>query len=57
MFCIQDAFQLHTPGGGAYGTPVIEDNKICEEEDCGVKTKTFIERGSVFEYRQLQESV
>ncbi|XP_076146266.1 5-oxoprolinase [Alosa pseudoharengus] len=52
-----DMFSLYTPGGGGYGK---------EEEDDGNGTlpskrrrlnETFVERGSVFEYRRAQESV
>lgn len=46
-----DVFKLHTPGGGAWGspddiTPVVQ-----------TKQPISVERGSVFEYRMAQESV
>lgn len=51
-----DIFALKTPGGGGYGrTDEHENNQI--EKDAALQTKEFIERGSVFEYRQAQESV
>lgn len=49
-----DMFCLKTPGGGGYGPP--EDQS--EDSDNTADTvKKFHERGSVFEYRQAQESV
>ncbi|KAJ8342612.1 hypothetical protein SKAU_G00325400 [Synaphobranchus kaupii] len=55
-----DMFCLYTPGGGGFG---MED--MDQEEGNGssppMKRKrpceTFLERGSVFEYRRVQESV
>lgn len=52
-----DRFAMKTPGGGGYG---IKDAKQCGETyatDKHSQEKTFVERGSVFEYRQAQESV
>lgn len=49
-----DVFCLKTPGGGGYGC--LEEK--CEEPDSAADTiRKFNERGSVFEYRQAQESV
>ncbi|XP_074027343.1 5-oxoprolinase isoform X2 [Leptinotarsa decemlineata] len=57
-----DVFQLQTPGGGGFG--VEEMTGIGEEtasrgrdENYVTRRGTFLERGSVFEYRQAQESV
>ncbi|KAJ8925583.1 hypothetical protein NQ315_009423 [Exocentrus adspersus] len=55
-----DVFKLRTPGGGGYGNP---DTEIDEKIKTSTSTSsapavgTFIERGSVFEYRQAQEGV
>ncbi|CAG9813200.1 unnamed protein product [Phaedon cochleariae] len=55
-----DAFRLHTPGGGGYG---VEAATETDEEAAGraprgpTASGVFLERGSVFEYRQAQESV
>ncbi|XP_062377113.1 5-oxoprolinase [Sardina pilchardus] len=53
-----DMFSLHTPGGGGYG------KKEDDDDDNGTLpskrrrlNETFVERGSVFEYRRAQESV
>lgn len=48
-----DIFSMKTPGGGGYGVP--KDDSGSNEEQ--IYTRTFTERGSVFEYRQAQESV
>lgn len=48
-----DVFSMQTPGGGGYG--IIQDNAESRTEKSS--TRTFTERGSVFEYRQAQESV
>lgn len=51
-----DTFILKTPGGGGYGrTDELEKNQ--NETHAILQTKEFVERGSVFEYRQAQESV
>lgn len=51
LHLLQDVFILETPGGGGYGEPR-------EKQDFTKKTtKTFVERGSIFEYRKAQESV
>lgn len=49
-----DIFALKTPGGGGYGNP--NERQATEDQSASVGT-TFVERGSVFEYRQAQESV
>lgn len=49
---------MKTPGGGGYGQ--ISERKSIEEKNNSKLeqlTKTYVERGSVFEYRQSQESV
>lgn len=52
-----DMFCLKTPGGGGYGLPE-ECEDQCDDTDGAASTiKKFHERGSVFEYRQAQESV
>lgn len=64
----QDVFQLHTPGGGGYGSrdEARESSDDTSEgasmsfpigNPSGAGGRTFVERGSVFEYRQAQESV
>lgn len=73
VFVFQDVFQLHTPGGGGYGT--LDATRMFLDKEKDIETvadpvgsleignpsaggnKTFVERGSVFEYRQAQESV
>lgn len=56
-----DTFQLQTPGGGGWGPP--GDGREQREVPLGCVPESrrpqagFVERGSVFEYRQLQESV
>lgn len=49
-----DVFSLKTPGGGAFGSS--EEKNIVSNEQID-NVKQFVERGSVFEYRQAQESV
>lgn len=46
-----DIFILESPGGGGYGTPG-EISSFSKK-----KSTSFVERGSVFEYRKAQESV
>ena len=48
---MQDTFLLETPGGGGFGAPGSAPSR--EEK----VSKTFVERGSVYEYRKAQESV
>lgn len=50
-----DIFALKTPGGGGYG--LTNGQQHTNEGAGNGTTKTFVERGSVFEYRQAQESV
>lgn len=50
-----DIFSMKTPGGGGYGLP-DDASKINAEMDDNT-LKVFVERGSVFDYRQAQESV
>ncbi|CAG9859662.1 unnamed protein product [Phyllotreta striolata] len=55
-----DIFQLHTPGGGGYGREdemsEIQD-RIRSQGVSSFQDKTmFLERGSVFEYKQAQQS-
>lgn len=49
-----DVFSMKTPGGGGFGVPQPENRESRKET---VQQRTFAERGSVFEYRQAQESV
>lgn len=49
-----DTFALKTPGGGGYGHP---NEKKHNNQAEFAQTSEFVERGSVFEYRQAQESV
>lgn len=55
--CFQDVFQLHTPGGGGYGSPETEGDVCSEVIAGGGEFSKFVERGSVYEYRQTQEGV
>lgn len=48
-----DVFSMKTPGGGGFGAPQDNPNSRTEK----ILLRTFVERGSVFEYRQAQESV
>lgn len=48
-----DMFSMKTPGGGGFGNADGE-TKVRQENS---PTRTFAERGSVFEYRSAQESV
>lgn len=52
-----DTFALKTPGGGGYGVFNEQKQMKLSEKDAHSSTKEFVERGSVFEYRQAQESV
>ncbi|XP_073411157.1 5-oxoprolinase [Dendrobates tinctorius] len=49
-----DIFTLHTPGGGGYG-----DHKDGDNAQVPIKSqsRSFAERGSVFDYRMAQETV
>lgn len=48
---------MQTPGGGGYGCLQDEDC-VTDHQASGVDGRqAFLERGSVFEYRQAQESV
>lgn len=49
-----DVFAMKTPGGGGYGSIEETSNAANEQHE---NVATFVERGSVFEYRQAQESV
>lgn len=51
-----DVFAMKTPGGGGYGTVDSKIGVITDRTD-NPNIKQFVERGSVFEYRQAQESV
>jgi 5-oxoprolinase (ATP-hydrolysing) len=50
----QETFRLLTPGGGGFG--LATGTSQSESEKPSSEAKTFVERGSVFEYRQAQES-
>lgn len=52
---MQDTFLLLTPGGGGYGSLSDVDDTAITTNKC-INTPT-IERGSVYNYRMLQESV
>lgn len=56
MFCLslQDTFLLLTPGGGGYEQPLYDTPAIIKNP---VKNPQTLERGSVYNYRMLQESV
>lgn len=58
FFFRQDVFELRTPGGGGYGSSNSDDDSLTpKDNENGKSHGTFVERGSVFEYRQAQESV
>lgn len=50
-----DMFQLLTPGGGGYGS--VEDDTGDIYREPPEKRTRYIQRGSVFEFKQAQESV
>lgn len=51
----QDTFSLLTPGGGGYGLPSDFNNtEITANKSI---SNPILERGSVYNYRMLQESV
>lgn len=50
-----DIFSMKTPGGGGYGYATETSKAVGEMNENG--SKVFVERGSVFDYRQAQESV
>lgn len=54
-----DIFAMRTPGGGGYGHPndANGSQNIGNAQASGSGIRQFAERGSVFEYRQAQESV
>lgn len=52
---LQDMFCLYTPGGGGYGREE-EANRRPQSKRRRLN-ETFLERGSVFEYRMAQEGV
>ncbi|XP_013116199.2 5-oxoprolinase isoform X1 [Stomoxys calcitrans] len=49
-----DIYAMKTPGGGGYGP--VTDGNIPQQKQQEVSAQ-FIERGSVYDYRQAQESV
>ncbi|XP_044745499.1 5-oxoprolinase [Coccinella septempunctata] len=50
-----DVFQLHTPGGGGYGR-MESGMATTTSNGSRENTVTFVERGSLYNYRQSQES-
>lgn len=48
---------LKTPGGGGYGLPKDTAGNDSTDFQGSGEPPTFIERGSVFDYSQRQESV
>lgn len=55
MLHFQDIYAMKTPGGGGYG-PKSSENQP-KNVDGSHDKSLFLERGSVYEYRQAQESV
>lgn len=53
MLFLQDIFILLTPGGGGYGK--VDDEHQSQAEESGFQS--FVERGSLFDYRLAQEGV
>lgn len=51
-----DVFSMLTPGGAGYGSKLQREKEV-ETSDDRELTSTFYEKGSVFAYRMLQESV
>ena len=54
LLILQDTFKLLTPGGGGYG--LERDKAIISKSEQILHQPKFVERGSVYEYRSLQES-
>ena len=54
LLILQDTFKLLTPGGGGYG--LERDKAIISKSEQIFHQPKFVERGSVYEYRSLQES-
>lgn len=56
-----DSFSMLTPGGGGYGkaevTAAVADDEGETKARAEDHEQTFVEKGSVFEYRMAQESV
>lgn len=53
-----DIFAMKTPGGGGFGIYSDNNNQIFNSNhERNSQNAIFVERGSVFEYRQAQESV
>lgn len=52
-----DTFSMKSPGGGGYGNPADRKSKHGDDGKSTAAKNEFVERGSVFEYRQAQESV
>jgi 5-oxoprolinase (ATP-hydrolysing) len=52
-----DVFSMLTPGGGGWGKKVEKRRRSEEDEADEDSAKTFYEKGSLFAYRMLQESV
>lgn len=54
----RDVFSMLTPGGGGYGKPaVIGADRLESSAAQGTRAAAFDEKGSVYSYRMLQESV
>lgn len=55
FYTFQDTFLLLTPGGGGYGpSSDVNNSTISTKKQINSST---LERGSVYNYRMLQESV
>lgn len=51
---VKDTFKLMTPGGGGYGR--AEDAGSSDGKVVAQNPSKFVERGSVYEFRSMQES-
>lgn len=57
LYALQDTFLLLTPGGGGYGRPTNVNNTATPTILKKPISSSTLERGSVYNYRLLQESV
>jgi N-methylhydantoinase B/oxoprolinase/acetone carboxylase alpha subunit len=57
LYALQDTFLLLTPGGGGYGRPPNVNNTTTGTTAKKPICSLTLERGSVYNYRMLQESV
>lgn len=56
FFILQDTFAMKTPGGGGYGHSDESSNADLSPPD-NCNTRRYVERGTLYNYSQNQESV